>query len=358
MLSEKVKIALIGPYPPPFGGISIHIQRLKEQLAKRGYNCVVYAIGAGSEFPQEDIKRIKNIKSWLPSYFMGAREDIIHLHCPSLPIRAIISLMGMLGRKTVITIHGASLEDSFSRGNWFKKQIIKFIMKQFSFIIVLNSKMEEFASSLGVKRKRLQCVPSFIPPIIKESEIDDVPKEVWFFLDSHKPTVLANASRIAFYNGEDLYGIDMCVDLCAALKQSYPKIGFVFCLPEISDYGYFEKIKQRIREKGIKENFLFQTKPCQMYPILKRSDLFVRPTNTDGYSISVAEAIYFKVPALASDVCPRPQGAILFKSRDINDLTLKAKDILDNYLFYKRQVEDIEFEDNTEKILGIYKQLI
>jgi hypothetical protein len=27
--NKKVKIAIIGPYPPPYGGISVHIQRVR-----------------------------------------------------------------------------------------------------------------------------------------------------------------------------------------------------------------------------------------------------------------------------------------------------------------------------------------
>jgi len=89
-------------------------------------------------------------------------------------------------------------------------------------------------------------------------------------------------------------------------------------------------MKQRISDKQIEENFLFQTKPCQMYPIIMKSDLFLRPTNTDGDAVSIREALHFKVPAVASDVCPRPEGTILFKCRDIDDLTSKVKEVLDN----------------------------
>ncbi len=32
---KNKKILLIGPYPPPFGGVSIHIKRLKPLLAGR-----------------------------------------------------------------------------------------------------------------------------------------------------------------------------------------------------------------------------------------------------------------------------------------------------------------------------------
>ena len=38
--NEK-KIVLIGAFPPPYGGISIHIQRLHRYLLGKGYKCYV-----------------------------------------------------------------------------------------------------------------------------------------------------------------------------------------------------------------------------------------------------------------------------------------------------------------------------
>ena len=146
----------------------------------------------------------------------------------------------------------------------------------------------------------------------------------------------------------------MCIDLCANLKNTYPEIGFIFCLPDIGDYNYFQTMKQRIVEKGIENNFLFQTKPCQLYPIIIKSNVFVRPTNTDGDAISLREALHFKVPIGASDIVPRPKGAVLFRNRDIDDFTLKVKDILDNYEFHKNRIENIESDDFGREILNIY----
>jgi glycosyltransferase involved in cell wall biosynthesis len=149
----------------------------------------------------------------------------------------------------------------------------------------------------------------------------------------------------------------MCIDLCANLKQYYPEIGLVFCLPDIGDYEYFNKMKQNIIEKGIENNFLFITKQYQFYPILMKCDVFVRPTNTDGYGISIAEAIYFKVPAVASDVCLRPMGTILFENRDINDFTSTVKNVRDNYEREVAKLERVENVNSTDKIIKIYRKL-
>jgi len=223
------------------------------------------------------------------------------------------------------------------------------------YFIAVGIEIKERIISLGIKPGNIEVISSFIPPVVKEEDIMEIPKEVWDFIDSHTCVISSNAFRISFYNNQDLYGIDMLIELCANLKQYYPRIGIVFCLPDIGDYEYFNKMKQRIAEKGIENNFLFQTKPCQFYPILMKSDVSVRQTNTDGDGISIREALYFKIPVVASDVCQRPEGTILFENRDIDDFTSKVMNVLGNYEEHKKRMDEVKLENNFQKILKVYK---
>ena len=140
---------------------------------------------------------------------------------------------------------------------------------------------------------------------------------------------MANAWKIKFYQNTDLYGIDLCIELTARLKKSYPEIGFLFALAnKNANANYFSKMNDRIGELGIKDNFHFMTGQKVLWPLLKRADLSIRPTATDGDAISIRESLYFKCPVIASNVVNRPEGTITFKSRNINDLYLKVTKIL------------------------------
>jgi glycosyltransferase involved in cell wall biosynthesis len=200
---------------------------------------------------------------------------------------------------------------------------------------------------LDVDHNKISVIPPFLPPIVKQKEIDMIPQETWDFIDSHRPVISANASQIAFHNDQDLYGIDMCVDLCSKLRLAYPEVN-----PD-----YFNRIRQRISENGITDNFLFVTDPCQFYPILMRSDLFVRPTNTDGDAVSLREALYFRIPAVASDIVPRPKGVVTFSDRNFEDFALKVQSLLDNYGLTKKKAEVVETEQSFRKILSLYEHL-
>jgi glycosyltransferase involved in cell wall biosynthesis len=102
---------------------------------------------------------------------------------------------------------------------------------------------------------------------------------------------------------------------------------------------------------------LFVTEPYPFYPLLLKSSVFIRPTNTDGDAISLREALYFGVPSVASDVVTRPEGTILFKNRNIDDLTVKVRDLLDNYPYYKQRMNALPPGDYSDRIVQVYRKV-
>ena len=352
--SNNLKVAIIGPYPPPYGGISTYVQRMHYCLRKRNIEHIIYT---NIDDVKANLVNIVKTKKWFLKYLCTAKEDVLHFHNIDWRERVLMSLMRFRGKKVILTIHGKSLEDQIRQNGWLKRRILIYSLKNISNIVVVNPKIKSLLISHGIKPDNVECITPFVPPTIINEDIAQIPQKIWGFIDTHKPIVSANASKIVFYDNYDLYGIDMCIDLCGYLKKDYPQIGFIFFLPDIGDYEYFNKMKEKINEKRLDDNFLFQTKPCQMYPVIMKSDIFVRPTNTDGYGISVAEAIYFKVPSVASNVCQRPEGTILFKNRDISDFTAKVNDVLSNYEFHKNRIEDIELGNYVEELLEMYNKL-
>jgi len=301
---------------------------------------------------QDVAKRMK----WLLLKFTVNKQTLIHYHGYDKKMLALLSIIALIrNHHLVFTLHSFRI----SENNFHYADKIAFCFAKISgtrFISVGPEIMQKLIN-LNVRKKLISVIPGFIPPTVIEEDIAEVPSSVWAFIDKHKPVITANAFKISFYNGQDLYGIDMCIELCARLKSVYQQIGFVFCLPDIGDHEYFDKMNRQIENEGLEENFLFQTKACQMYPIITKSDLFVRPTNTDGYGISIAEAIHFNIPAVASNVCQRPEGTILFKNQNIDDFVAKVKDVLANYEQHKRRVTNVAVEDNAEKILSLYKEI-
>ena len=112
---------------------------------------------------------------------------------------------------------------------------------------------------------------------------------------------------------------------------------------------------------GLKEKILlYESYDEEFWPILARSHIFVRPTNTDGDAVSVREALFFGLRTICSDVTYRPEGVILFKNRDIEDLKEKVIDALDHVKkkgIKKTQDNDLSFS-NAQQIMELYKRLL
>lgn len=352
------KLVIVGPYPPPIGGVSMHIQRLHHLLNNRDIEHVIYSHTA-AEKKEDNILVPENRLKWWLSAFRCAKETVFHFHSYAWRHRILIGMMGFLGKNVILTIHSEhTIKEQINNVSPVKRAILVFALRNMRLIIAVSPRIKSFLVSLGVRVDRIECIPAYISPVVKTEEIAEIPETVFDFANNHHPVLVANASSIVFFENQDVYGIDMCIDLCSRLKADFPQIGFVFCLPETGDYEYFCEMKQRVRENQLGESFLFQTKACQMYPIIMKSDLFVRPTSVDGYSVSVSEAIHFKIPVVASDVCARPAGTILFKNRDIDDFTFTVKKVLSDHVLYKKEIAKINQKDNAERIIGIYRRLI
>jgi len=327
------------------------------KLKAKGIEYVIYDVSRTAK-NEKNVVCITNLKRWLPKYFFFAKEDIIHYHSPNWIVRIIFGLMSFLGKKTIISIHGESLNDSLKNSSWFQNEIITFALKRTSFIIADNENIKKLVLSVGVSTSKVEVIPAFIPPVVKQEDFEKVPGHVWEFIDSHKPIISGNAFQITFYEGKDLYGLDLCIELISHLQKYYPNIGLVFCLPNSGDYKYLKKLQQQIKQKKIENNISFITEPLQeVYPIWIKSDIFVRPTCTDGDALSIREAMYFKIPVVTSDAVPRPEGVVLFENRDIHDFIEKTKKVLNDYEEYKSRANKLDSDSGFGKILEVYNEL-
>ena len=351
MQGEKAEMILqVGPYPKPIGGISIYVKRMKELMDLLGISNEVWDL---SEVKKEEKGVAQTRLRYVPLKLIFRRDiKLIHYNIPGINHKLYIGVFNKLffkKRKKLLTIHGDSK-------NLFKTPLIVKALNSFDGIICVKSGDKEYLREKGI-RIPVYEVPAFLFPE-DEDESTTIPKYILDFIESKSFVICANASSIQFYEGKDLYGIDMCINLIERLKKNREKIGMVFSMPQINNAQYFNELKNMITSKKIDNNFLFVNEKMELYPIIKRSHLFIRPTNTDGDAVSIREALYYKIPVIASDVVIRPKETIVFKNRDMDDLYNKTAEVIDNYKQFKERLENIHFEDNGKKLLEIYEELL
>lgn len=323
------KILIVGPYPPPLGGISVHLKRLEKNLTKKGYDVDLFdtniRFNSKVKSLSKIIKFLKLIKMVIISQY-----DIVHIQYLYRGYIFIFDLLRKLkGFKLFFTDHNPRLFDNSTNFSlYFKK---RFIRRLDYLILVADHILEKYIKSNVKLPNNFLMKNAFLPPDLEEEDriFRSYSQETKYFIYRHQPLIIANAWKIKFYKNMDLYGLDLCIELSGRLKKNFPDFGFLFALAnQYANVEYFMKMNDRINDLGIKENFHFMTDQKELWPLSKRADLSIRPTATDGDAISIRESLYFKCPVIASDIITRPEGTIVFKSRDIDELHIKAINIL------------------------------
>ncbi len=333
---------MVGPYPPPYGGISVHVQRMEALLREHGHTPVVFSQGSA--------------KKWIVSHWRDRSSfDVVHFHDISWGNRVLIGLLGFLGFKVVLTIHGDSLKNQLDSGNWLRKWLLRFAMRHITHIVCVKDDIRVLLLSLGVKPSRISVINAYLPPSLSLEVA--VPQTIQDFARSHTPLIVANGFEvIPLSKDTDLYGINLTLDLCARLIKDYPQTGCLFFLARIGNQEQYETLAAKISQLGLDHCFRFVIGE-NLTPVLSLASLFVRPTYQDGYGISVTEALHFGVPALASDVCEREKGAILFRCGDYDDFYRRTRQILDDYDTVKQTVQQLKPEGAYELLMVVYRHV-
>ena len=195
-----------------------------------------------------------------------------------------------------------------------------------TYIFIGKSTYKSYVDN-NVLPQNISIESAFLPPALHDEAtiLKTYPKELQLFLHKHKPVLLVNAFQLVLLdNNQDLYGIDQCIEMLHELKKIYPDIGLIFALAKIGNQVYFEQLKQKISSYELHNNIFILTGQKELWPLFKKVDLFLRPTLSDGASISIEEAFYFEVPVVASNIVERQHGIILFDPNIQNDLLNKT----------------------------------
>ena len=358
---SQPSLALIGPYPPPYGGVSVHMKRLHQRLGSLNIPARVYCQPLQKNCHQAGIfpTSIKfSWKTWLPIYGWRCSASIIHFHDGWYWSPAALAML-FWGRKVVFTFHnqevgGAKWQDA----SLFEQLISKWLFRHPRvWWVAVSQEVERQLIQKGVPKSRISVIPAYIPPLSGSAQ--DLPKYVYDFLRVHSPVVSTYAWKLTLdAQGVDVYGFDLCVEMIQSLKEKFPGIGLVISLPQIANPKYFRKLNESIMDYGIQGQVLFVTDPLDdIYKLWQASDVFVRATNTDGDALTVREALSAGVPVVASNVSLRPANTVLFKSRDASALSVAVRQVLENHISYVQSLQGKKIEDNFPALLELYQTI-
>lgn len=318
--------------PPIIGGISVYLYR----LSKIEQNAIFFDeknILVDDGININFLKQLFKFIIWYLKQFLRFKKRNFVVHSQTKEIRLLFYILACFSvHKFSLVIHSrTSLIGQYESSNRFFKILIRKILNKASTIQVIKLEYKTFLKSLFINNENIIVKNAFLPPPLEDEKkiIKSYKPEIIDFIKSKSPLIIANASFIRFYNNVDLYGFDLCVELTKKLKKDFPNLGFLFAISNASkELDYIKKIIKRIKELDIRENFSIMFGNKELWPIFKNANLMIRPTITDGDSISVREALYFHTPVIASDVTIRPKECVLFKNRNLESLYRNCINVL------------------------------
>lgn len=340
--NDKRKIAIIGPYPPPYGGISVHIQRVLSYLNEVKYDYDFYLENRAQNDDMSIYYKFYGFRK-LVSLFMllSKRYILIHHHSPDWRIRVILSLYGILGKNVYLHIHGASLKDTIQNGGI--KSILTCNLLKFVNVIADNEDIVRLAKKYSPKS--IVLIDAFLPPLYEENIYKEFIAQYGEML-VNRNYVISMVGWFTYYGSEDLYGFDIALQALHKFKKEVDEdVLLLASINGVVSEKLHQKIKKYIEKKNLNNNvlFIYDDLP-QIWPIYIVSNVFIRPSCTDGSPLSIKEAIWFKTPVIVSDCVTRPKGVSLFKNRSSGDLFKKFKQV------YKDRETDQNVKTKIEKV--------
>ncbi len=308
---------IMGNMPPPIGGVSTFIRRYTAGLKASGVRF--------------------SVRDWVKMSFGGRLRWLFRLlldpRSLSLEVNAYETwaMLALIARPfrthTLLRIHSGRPETRLSSGRqWIFRRFLKTVDE---FVLVGPHVRDVLAEGGFAVPDNARIEPAFLPPPPEDEPgiLSTYDSRLMRFIETRSPLLVIQGSD-TFYNGIDLYGTDLAIQAILDLRGEYPGIGLLIGRPTLGDEqfrAYCEELAARVEAAGASQHITILDGEREFWPIVKRANVFLRPTALDGDSIGVREAMHFGVPVVASDVVPRPDGVYLFESRDGDELTLAIR---------------------------------
>lgn len=322
-----MKLLLVGPYPPPHGGVSVHVAQMQRHAHAQGIPCRVLNTDRSAE-PSPKYLPVRRASGFLFNLIRHARRGwTIHVHTNGHNIKSWLvalaaGMAGRLGPGSLLTLHSGKLPD-YLEARRPRRWLARVTCRLFNRITCVSPRLRQSVESLGIPDSRLEVLPAFQGLSSKPSAWAISPQfEKWF--ERHDPVFSLTGSN------RPEYGVELLVETMDRFRKQYPRAG---CLL-IGVGAEATSIRKLIEERNLTPCVLMMgdVSHDECLHVMSRSAALIRPTYTDGDSISVREALALGVPVIASDAVSRPAETILFESGNSDDLMKKMEWILERPL--------------------------
>lgn len=345
------KVILIGPYPPPIGGNSVHIKRLKDELDRSNIDCAVLDIyGSSKAVHAEGVIRFRYSGFFtfisIIWYLWKNESQLVHIHVAALDKFIYLGAFMLFPIKSsttkVLTIHSGGFVEKYTKFSSFKQWLTRKLVGSFDRIITVNQEQKGLLIGEGINEKNITVIPAYLPPIVEPDESLD---EVISALKTSGRKVIITSGY-----GWSLYGFDIIIKALLS-SDLIDKVSLLICTYSAYDEAYMLPIEEIANDHPC-IHIVKELSAERFSYVLQKCDAYIRATDQDGDAVAIREANYFGLPVVASDVVKRPDYCILFNLNDLDGL----KDAINNSISGGTEVGAVDSDNtgNYERLLEVY----
>jgi len=343
-----MRVLLLGPYPPPHGGVQTNLVAIRRFLLERRVPCAVINL---TRFRQASAGQVFYPKSafGVLRLLLRLRYDIVHLHlggCLTFRLLGMSLLCTLLPRaRSVLTFHSggyASSPEGRSARYWTLRG---FVFRRFDRIIGVNPEIIALFRRLGVRPERLRLIH---PHALAAPSLDlPLPEGLESFFRHHRPVLLSVGLL------EPEYDLPLQVEALGVLRERFQDAGLLL----IGAGSLEQELRAQIASKPHAQHILL----CGDVPhavtlgAIAKSDLMLRTTLYDGDSIAVREALHLGTPVIATDNGMRPEGVDLIPASNLEALCQACQRRLREAA--PRQRRPQAGEENIQAVFDLYREL-
>jgi teichuronic acid biosynthesis glycosyltransferase TuaC len=283
--------------------------------------------------------------------------ELIHAHVALPDGYAAMLARGYYRVPLVVTIHGQDLSYTIQRSKICKEKVWK-VLSNADKIITVSKKLKSLLEDR----------------FCKKVEVVNNGVELSTILMSQNDYKVSNDSgeRICI-SISDLVpnkGIEFNLQAISRLLQE--KINLIYWI--IGDGPEKKRLEKQAKDFDLngKIKFFGRLPHAQTMRILAQADFLSLPSWNEGFGIAYIEAMALGKPVIAledegiSDIVERGQAGLLVKPRDVDSLTAAMKYLLSHPEEAREMAErgqklvqeNLTWQNNCEKTISIYKQLL
>ena len=258
-------------------------------------------------------------------------------------------------KKLVVTVHNSMIAEFYKKSDSINKFFLKLVAKNknVEWIAVSEQTKNEMLKLPLIFSNTINVIPAYIP--ITKPDTSFLSDNLQLYIKRNKKIITFYGHSFMTHENHDIYGFAEGIKLYSKIIKLKPNaIGYVLCLAETNDKKKIDYLHSLAKSLGVDDKIYWQIGAISnMQSLWNYTDVYIRPTYTDGDSVAVREVLDLGSQVVASDVCKRPKGTIYYSYGNMDDFVNKV-----TYALNKTRSEFAPDFSNYQKIKDIYLRLL